>query len=108
MTSYDRGLETTADPFATPPLPLAPAAPSTWGAIFTRVDPILGVVRVRPLRFEEDLPVVHSWVTREYARYWGMAGHSLQQVEEGYREIARRAQVFLGWVGEAPAFLVET
>ena len=76
--------------------------------IFTRVDPLLGAVRIRPLRFEEDLPVVHSWVTREYARYWGMAGHSLQQVEEGYREIARSAQVFLGWVGEAPAFLVET
>ncbi len=112
MTTTDRGLETPRADHAAhaahvPPL-VAAGAPAASGWIFERRDAVLGQVRVRALRFEEDLPIVHAWVTREYARYWAMTGFSLQQVTEGYREICRRAQVFLGYVGEAPAFLVET
>lgn len=113
MSSYDHDAEAPrADHLpgsvAPPPAFSTNLAASTGPWTFEGRDPLLGAVRVRPLRFDEDLPTVHAWVTREYARYWGMAGFTLAQVAEGYREIAKRAQVSLGWIGEAPAFLVET
>lgn len=113
MSSYDVGPPVPGHahaPAGSPPLPPAPPGPpgppGPW--TFERRDPRLGLLRVRPLRLDEDLPVVHAWVSREYARYWGMTGFSLAQVTEGYREIARHAEVFLGWIDDAPAFLVET
>jgi siderophore synthetase component len=109
MSSYDSGLEPPrADRADLDPASRASLASPSSSPTFHRVDPVLGAIRIRPLRFEEDLPIVHSWVTREYARYWGMAGFTLPQVAEGYREIARTAEVYLGSVGEVPAFLVET
>jgi siderophore synthetase component len=108
MSSHEPGVQAPrVDPSASLSAALHPP-PSSEATTFERFDAVLGVVRVRPLRFEEDLPVVHSWVSREYARYWGMSGFSLAQVTEGYREIAKTAQVWLGWAGESPAFLVET
>jgi len=76
--------------------------------VFSNDHPELGSFALRPLDLEREMPLVHSWVTGERARYWGMVGKSLEQVTLGYREIAKTAQVFLGlWQGR-PAFLVET
>lgn len=43
-----------------------------------------GTVRVVPLDPAADAVLVHRWVTEERARYWGMAGHTRQQVQEIY------------------------
>lgn len=83
-----------------------------WGerranAVFRKRVPPLGDFWLRPLRMSEDIAVIHDWVSREYATYWGMVGHSLEQVEAGYVEICRHAQVFLGFHNDEPAFLLE-
>lgn len=44
-----------------------------------------GSVRIVPLHPVEDLDLIHSWVTAERARFWGMLGHSRQEVLEIYQ-----------------------
>lgn len=107
MTTPHRG----PDPHAAaarPPLLAASLAPGATPWSFERRCAELGLVRVRPLRIDEDLPLLHAWVTRQEARYWGMAGFTPAQVRAGYLDIAEKARCWLGFVGEAPAFLVET
>ena len=59
-----------------------------------RLDPTLvQSMRIRPLRIPEDMSVVHSWVSEEYAHYWGMTGFTVAQVTDAYREIVRPADV---------------
>lgn len=62
---------------------------------------------LRRLLLVQDAPVVHAWVTRDYARYWGQQGQSVEQVIETYREIERTTDVFVGLHRGEPAFLVE-
>ena len=51
----------------------------------------LGRIEFRPLDRGSDLPMVHEWVNRDYARFWRMQGMSLPQVEAAYRERLQRA-----------------
>lgn len=67
-----------------------------------------GRFHLRPLIIPEDIPLVHSWVTLPYARFWGMEGFTEQQVETGYLEIARHADVFVGYCDDTPVFLMES
>ncbi|MFF4233672.1 GNAT family N-acetyltransferase [Streptomyces sp. NPDC001820] len=43
-----------------------------------------GTVRIVPLDPAADLDLIHRWVTEERARFWGMLGHSREQVHETY------------------------
>ncbi|MEM6274148.1 MAG: GNAT family N-acetyltransferase [Myxococcota bacterium] len=63
-----------------------------------------------PLRIPDDIPEVHDWVRRDYARYWGMVGLSVQEVESAYREIVapEHTDAFLGRHESAACFLIET
>ncbi len=75
--------------------------------VFSKSVPRVGNFRLRPMGIPQDIPVVHDWVSREYARYWGMVGQSAAAVESAYVEIARHAQVFLGFHDDKSAFLLE-
>ncbi len=50
----------------------------------------LGRIEFRPLDPGSDLPMVHDWVNRDYARFWGMQGMSLSKVESAYRKKLER------------------
>ncbi len=56
-----------------------------------------------------DAPVLHSWVSQEYARFWGMLSATEQDVVEEYSKIAASGhhQAFLGLDDGVPAFLME-
>src|SRR6478735_8821910 len=69
--------------------------------------PALGMLHLRRLSLADDLPTVHSWVTRDYAAYWGLTGRSLDEVREAYVAILKDTDVYLGLCDEEPAFLVE-
>ncbi|WP_075182005.1 GNAT family N-acetyltransferase [Pantoea sp. 1.19] len=58
---------------------------------------------------QEDAALIHDWVTRDYARFWGMQQDSLQQVAAFYRELtAQRADgALIGCCNGQPAFLIE-
>lgn len=66
-----------------------------------------GRFRLRRLCLPEDLPVLHDWVSRPYAAYWGLVGRTPDEVEKAYREIMQNAEVFLGLRDGEPVFLVE-
>ncbi|MFF1829027.1 GNAT family N-acetyltransferase [Paenarthrobacter sp. NPDC058040] len=63
----------------------------------------------RPVNPVADAPVLHSWVSQEYARFWGMVGCAEQDVVEEYSKIAESGhhQAFLGLDHGVPAFLME-
>jgi len=75
---------------------------------FEHEIPSIGRLWLRRLELSRDLPIIHDWVRRDYARYWGLVGKSLDQVAAAYTEIERRADVYLGFCGDQPAFLVES
>lgn len=76
---------------------------------FTKTVPDVGTFSLRSLRIPDDVPVVHDWVSQDYAKYWGMRQKSLAEVEAMYREIVRPAHVhaLLGFHDARPSFLVE-
>lgn len=68
--------------------------------MFTPVDPA------------RHTPVLHSWMTRDYARFWGMLNASPADVEREYAGIAANPH-HSAWLGfetgsEVPAFLMES
>lgn len=69
----------------------------------------VGPMTFRPLVPDEDGPLIHDWVQRPYARYWGMEGLSVAQVTEAYRNIHQIAatRTFMGIHRGTPAFLME-
>ena len=64
---------------------------------------------LRPLQIEEDTPLIHNWVNRDYARYWQMQNTSLEEVKLAYTTItkAKHSKVFMGFYNDKPAFLLE-
>ncbi|MFJ7153680.1 GNAT family N-acetyltransferase [Streptomyces sp. NPDC101118] len=89
--------------------PTTPAAP-TRPAVFTQHVDGLGTVTVSPLDPAADSPLVHSWVTQERARFWGMREASLELVREIYEDVDRRTthHAFLVRLDGQPVMLFQT
>ncbi len=79
------------------------------GTLFHKDIPGVGVFSLYPMRIPEDVALVHDWVSRSYARYWGMQDKSREEVADAYREILRPpgSQVFIGVLDGHPVFLME-
>ena len=56
-----------------------------------------------------DAPLLHSWVTRPYATFWGMQSATVGDVAEEYAKIQSSGHhhALLGLDGGVPAFLME-
>ncbi|WP_286009772.1 GNAT family N-acetyltransferase [Salinicola avicenniae] len=69
----------------------------------------IGTLTLRPLDPARDIDTVYDWVSRDYARFWGMTRDSREQVAGFYREMqeSMNAQAYLGLHDGQPAFLVE-
>jgi len=74
---------------------------------FTKYIPAIGDFRLRPLQIPGDMALIQDWVNRDYARYWGLMGYSVEQVAAEYRKISQKAAVYLGFCNGEPAFLLE-
>lgn len=74
---------------------------------FQKHIPAIGSFSLRPLQIPDDMALIHRWVNLDYARYWGLQGMALAEVEAEYRNISAKAQVYLGFCNNAPAFLLE-
>ena len=63
----------------------------------------------RPVDPVADAPLLHSWVSQPYARFWGMLSSTVDDIVEEYSRIAASGhhQAFLGLDGGVPAFLME-
>ncbi|SCF09005.1 Protein N-acetyltransferase, RimJ/RimL family [Micromonospora coriariae] len=51
---------------------------------YRRNIPGFGVVTIRPVRPDQDVDLLHAWVTQERARFWGMRDASRERVHEIY------------------------
>lgn len=79
----------------------------TSAFVFEKHVPAVGGFRIRPLQMPEDIALIHDWVSRDYARYWGLTGRSVEQVAAEYLRICAEAEVFLGYCNGKPVFLLE-
>lgn len=58
------------------------------GSVVHAVDsPALGRVTFQVLDPDAHLDLLHEWVTRPTSAFWGMAGHSREQVRDVYRYV---------------------
>lgn len=58
--------------------------------VFTYLVEGFGTVTVTPVDPAADSALIHSWVTEERARFWGMGGASRELVQEIYEDVDRR------------------
>lgn len=86
----------------------APQSSSSPSPVFERDVAGIGRLALRPMRFPDDIAVIHPWVHDARARYWGLTGHAHAEVAAAYDDIRTRADVFIGLRDGQPAFLVET
>ncbi|WP_459212331.1 GNAT family N-acetyltransferase [Aquimarina rhabdastrellae] len=82
---------------------------STQTIVYSRVIKGLGCIQLRPLDMDTDITVIHDWVNKPYAKYWGMQDTSLAYVKEQYQEIEDNPyhDTFIGVLNDTPIFLME-
>ncbi|WP_440120488.1 GNAT family N-acetyltransferase [Tenacibaculum sp. Ill] len=81
----------------------------THQKVFSKDITGLGEISIRPFQLETDTPMLHSWVTQPYAKYWGMLEKSLEEVRAEYQEIENNQfhHSYTGMLNDAPVFLME-
>ena len=81
----------------------------THQKVFSKEIIGLGVISIRPFQLETDTPMLYSWVTQPYAKYWGMLDKSVEEVHAEYQEIENNSyhHSYVGMIGSIPVFLME-
>ncbi|MGW0366259.1 GNAT family N-acetyltransferase [Streptomyces sp. NPDC002990] len=72
------------------PAPASVSVPAGRQPAFTHTVEGFGTVTITPVDPATDAPLIHSWVTQERARFWGMGEASLELVREIYEDVDRR------------------
>lgn len=75
--------------------------------VYANFIPNFGLIEFRPLYLEKDITIIHDWVNREYAQYWGMQGKKMEEVKQEYEKITKHSDVFIGLVNGNISFLLE-
>jgi len=77
--------------------------------LFSRQLAGMGEFSLYPLQVPQDMPLLHDWVGRDYAHYWGMQQCDLAAVTAAYAQLqdSGHAQALLGRLDGVPAFLME-
>lgn len=77
--------------------------------VFSKEIAGLGVISIRPFHVDTDSPMLHTWVTQPYAKYWGMLDKSLEEVRAEYQEIEENSNhyTYIGMLNNIPVFLME-
>lgn len=80
---------------------------NTYNSIYSTTIPDFGTIDFRPLQLDNDAEIIHDWVNRDYAQYWGMQGKNLEEVRSEYEKITKDSDVFIGLVNGDVSFLLE-
>ncbi|GAA4275771.1 GNAT family N-acetyltransferase [Aquimarina mytili] len=77
--------------------------------LFSKYCEGLGELQIRDFNCKEDSEKIHHWVTKPYAKYWGMQESSITEFEEEYRKIvdSKHHHVGIGMLHGKPIFLME-
>ena len=46
-----------------------------------------GTVVLRKMVLDEDAPLLHDWFSRDYARFWGLQGKTVDEIREKFAGI---------------------
>ncbi len=60
---------------------------TTTAPVFEQFVEGFGTVRIVPVDPDRDAPLLHTWVTAERARFWGMCGATLEEVRDIYTHL---------------------
>ncbi len=76
---------------------------------FTSSYPGFGDIHIRHFKVQKDSEVLHDWVNREYAIFWGMQQSTLQNVKEEYTKLLEpdHYDIFVGEYKQQPVFILE-
>ncbi|WNF27626.1 GNAT family N-acetyltransferase [Streptomyces sp. C11-1] len=87
-----------------------PTAPALRPAVHEQKVEGFGTVRLVPVDPAADAGLLHGWVTEERARFWGMADHTREQVQEIYEFVASLPthHAYLALRDGVPAALFQT
>ncbi|ANQ85695.1 Siderophore biosynthesis protein [Azoarcus olearius] len=68
-----------------------------------------GPFAFRLLRIPEDIPMLHDWFTRDYARFWLMQDKGEDEIRQIYQDLmsSGQATAYIGLYVGQPAFLIE-
>ena len=77
--------------------------------LFTKSIPDLGTITIRAFDINKDSIILHNWVNKDYAVFWGMQNTSLKEVEEEYVKLMEpeHYDVFVGEFNNEIAFVLE-
>ncbi len=77
--------------------------------IFSKEIKGLGTISLRSFDLDKDIDILYSWVTKPYAKYWGMLEQSKDEVYKGYEEIDQNLfhHAYIGELNGEPIFLME-
>ncbi|MDY8135933.1 GNAT family N-acetyltransferase [Aquimarina sp. 2201CG5-10] len=77
--------------------------------VFSRTIEDFGTIHLRPLDLNTDTPLLHNWVSKPYASYWGMNDKTIEEVHSEYEELTSLPyyEVFIGVYENEPMFLME-
>lgn len=81
----------------------------TLKSIYTTQFGDLGDLHIREFNLNNDIDLLYSWVTKPYAKYWGMLDFTKEQVHKDYCELGLNTEhnVFIGELNGVPIFLME-
>lgn len=82
---------------------------STNQIVFSREIEGIGTMSIRPIQLDSDIDKLFSWVTKPYAKYWGMLGQTRDEVKQSYQEIEENNHhhTYIGLLNDTPIFLME-
>ena len=77
--------------------------------IYEKIIPEIGSLSIASFNFEKDIPTIHDWVNRDYAKYWQMVNKSEEETKKAYEKIiADGVNVYICYHDGIRKFLLET
>lgn len=77
--------------------------------MYSKQIPSFGTINIRKFTIEEDIYLLHDWVNREYAYFWGLQNTSVATVMDEYKKLLsiHEYEIHIGYLEDTPAFILE-
>ncbi|MBU2996781.1 acetyltransferase [Cellulophaga baltica] len=81
----------------------------TSEVVFKKEIKGLGEISIRPINLENDIDMLYSWVSKPYAKYWGMLEQTKEEVFNEYKKLEDNSHhhTYIGELNKQPIFLME-
>lgn len=82
---------------------------NTHNILFDKEINDFGSISIRLMDLDLDLPLLYDWFQKDYAKYWGLQGKTLEETKAEYLKITAptHTDAFVGFLDGHMAFLLE-